>query len=208
MNLMGLDPATNTGFAICGDDGQIHTTGKWSPKAKWSEKSTESKDTINARIANEARRWIMTMIKVRELHAVGFEDLKPIVTNPKDGKAMAEPISRNKQAAIQMGLRMGCDALSIPFYPFADSTWRKTFLGYGKIVHPKNLSTEELKAAREAARNKLKEDARLKCDELQISAKSEDAREAAGVLFHLQVFLDHPRHQSTNAGPLFQEAAA
>lgn len=193
MKLMGLDPATNTGFAISGDDGQIHTTGKWSPRAKWHKTCPESKDTINARVANEARRWMMQMIRIHEIEAVGLEDLKTIITKPEDGKPMFDPTSRAKQSAIQCGLRMGCDELSVPFWAFNDATWRKSFLGHGKKL----------------GRAALKKEAEAMCELMKIPARNEDAREAAGVLYHLQVVLRHPRHECTNAGPLFttEEAA-
>lgn len=194
MNLMGLDPATNTGFALCGDDGQIHTTGRWSPKAKWTEKSTETKDAVNAQIACEARRWIMTMIKLKELHAVGMEDLNDFISSP-DGKAGRNPTPMDRLTAVQMGFRMGCTELSVPFYLFKDATWRKTFLGYGRIVIPKEIKGEARKQASKESKKKIKNASKLKCDELHIPAKSEDAREAAGVLFHLCAFLGHRRHQ-------------
>lgn len=188
MNLLGLDPATGTGFAICGDDGRIHTTGKWSPKAKWTKECSETKAAINARVANEARRWIMSMIKMHKIQVVGMEDLNVTVTKPEDGQTMHESTSRNKQTAIQIGLRMGCDELSVPFHAFADATWRKSFLGHGKKLGRKTLKAE----------------AKKMCEQMHIDARNEDSRDAAGVLFHLQCFLRHPRHQPGSFGPLFK----
>lgn len=192
MILFGLDPSTNTGYALSGHDGRIFETGKWSPKAKWSKKSNQDADTINARVGNEARRWIMSMIRIHGIEAVGIEDLTPFNTKPGDEKPMFDPTKNNKLNSIQAGLRMGCEDLSVPFYAFPPSTWRKSFLGHGKKL----------------GRSVLKAEAKAMCEMMKIPAKNEDAREAAGVLFHLQCVLRHPRHQAGNAGPLFKSENA
>lgn len=198
MKILGVDIATSTGFCIA--EGDRYETGKWTVGRLKS--MSDDGYVQNAILVAQFRQWLWSMIRLHGIEAVAIEeplrsDLKrnETSTDPNDGffgSKQKKPITSfatvYRLYALSGAAIAVCHELNVPFRLINQNTWRSKFVG--------KKSTGET----------WKEAARRTCRYMGIDAKSDDAADAAGVAFALQVDLKQPRPQVS--GQFFQMEAA
>lgn len=167
--ILGIDPATRTGFAIYDDDKPPSAIRAWSVTLKGG--SDELK-------AAQAGAVLVDVIQEYRPDFVAIEaPLKNVVQHKKRSQTMfgEETSSTINPASVILpclitGAFLGnVGGFGLPWTTIPVSTWRKQFHGSGRRPGWK--------------RDDWKKAARQRCDQLRISVKNDDAAEAVGVAF-------------------------
>lgn len=202
MILAGLDIATKSGWAVM-KDGVITTTTYYGKSRKKLEGEkvlrADNEGSITRHFQDALRTWLIT----NKVDYVAIE--APLVTSGEknervvdSGAAYGKAITYIKKARTNQSaiVRLGalavaaaaeCDRLSIPCVFVHQATWRKAFIGHGGRGKSDYWKREAVKM----------------CRMMRIDISSEDAAEAAGIVYWLNLDLNPYSRAAAAANSIF-----
>lgn len=207
MNLLGLDIATTTGWAIWNGSETLCGILKPNEKRPGHLKRSEVDPAYEGRVAAGFADALKQIIIKHRVDRIGIE--QPLRSDIRNKKAVVDQNTRFAGGAVTFedagGTSFGtmfrlyslqsaalvlAARYDIPVLWANQTSWRKLFVGMGRA--PKGIKN---------GKSWMKERARERCEELGVEVSLLDAAEACGVLWWLR----HELNPETDQGPLFAQ---